>query len=312
MTGLVAVAVGVMIFAASYLALTACRRAAMRRRMNAYAPVAAKSSARARVDRDSLVDAFERLLGRLGVRRRVVAVTERAAVDVKAGVLVLLDLGLALVAFAFVATRASTGAALLAGLVGGALPWIALVVKGQRRSRAFENQLPEVLDTLSASLRAGHGFDAALQTVATDVAEPAAREFRRVVTEVHLGRSLEDALSDLGDRIRSTDLKFVLDAIVIQRQVGGSLAELFELVAETVRSREQFRWKVRALTGMVRMSANVLTALPFATALLLTLVNHEYMSALWTTPAGFVLVGVAVTMLTVGSLVLRRIGSVKC
>ena len=143
--------------------------------------------------------------------------------------------------------------------------------KGLRRSRAFEQQLPEILDTLAASLRAGHGFDHGLQTVATDVGEPAGREFRRVVAEVHLGRSLEDALAELGRRIRSADLQFVLDAIAIQRQVGGSLAELFELVATTVRAREQFRRNLRAITGQVRISANVLTGLPIVAAVLLTL-----------------------------------------
>jgi tight adherence protein B len=311
MTALVAVAVGSMIFAAVFLVLTAVRRASMRRRMNAYAPVAMRRSVRTSIDRDSIVDAFERQLEQLGLRRRVVSVTERAGTDVSPGALVLLDTAAALVVFAFAATRMGTGTALLLGLLTGVLPWLVLVTKGQRRSRAFENQLPEVLDTLSASLRAGHGFDAALQTVATDVAEPAAREFRRVVAEVHLGRSLEDALGDLGDRIHSKDLKFVLDAIVIQRQVGGSLAELFELVSETVRSREQFRRKVRALTGMVRASANVLTFLPFVAAFLLTVINRSYMRPLWTTTGGHVMCAVALGMMTLGTISLRRIGTVK-
>ncbi len=150
--------------------------------------------------------------------------------------------------------------------------------EGAQALACVRAQLPEILDTLAASLRAGHGFDHGLQTVATDVGEPAGREFRRVIAEVHLGRSLEDALADLGQRIRSEDLQFVLDAIAIQRQVGGSLAELFELVATTVRAREQFRRNLRAITGQVRISANVLTGLPVVAAVLLTLVNpglHE-------------------------------------
>ena len=128
--------------------------------------------------------------------------------------------------------RASASRSLRRSSARVVAPWVVLHVKAPlRRSRAFERQLPEILDTLAASLRAGHGFDHGLQTVATDVGEPAGREFRRVVAEVHLGRSLEDALAELGRRIRSADLQFVLDAIAIQRQVGGSLAELFELVA---------------------------------------------------------------------------------
>ncbi len=229
MNVLVAIAVGVLIFAAALMIMTAYRRIVMRRRMNAYAP-SAKRAVRPNVDRGTIMAGFERQLERLGLHQKIVAVLERAGIDASAGAVVVLDLLAGVIAYALMATRSGFLAALLVGVGVGALPWVVLVVKGMHRSRAFENQLPEVLDTLSASLRAGHGFDAALQTVANDLAEPAAREFRRVLTEVHLGRSLEDSLSDLGERIRSEDLKFVLDAIVIQRQVGGSLAELFELV----------------------------------------------------------------------------------
>jgi len=309
-SAIVAIAVGILIFAAAFLALTAFRRAAVRRRMQAYAPTA-KRTVRTSIDRGTLAAGFERQLERFGVHRRVVAVTDRAGIDVSPGAVVILDVVAAIVAFALTAMHTSTFRAVLIGVGVGVLPWVVLHVKGVHRSRAFENQLPEVLDTLSASLRAGHGFDAALQTVANDLAEPAAREFRRVLTEVHLGRSLEDSLSDLGQRIRSHDLKFVLDAILIQRQVGGSLAELFELVSETVRSREQFRRKVRALTGMVRASANVLTVLPFVAAVGLTLINPNYMRPLWTTTGGHAMVAIALVMMTLGTITLRRIGTVK-
>ena len=310
MNVLVAIAVGVLIFAAALMIMTAYRRIVMRRRMNAYAP-STKRAVRPSVDRGTIMAGFERQLERLGLHQKIVAVLERAGIDASAGAVVVLDLLAGVIAYALMATRSGFLAALLVGVGVGALPWVVLVVKGMHRSRAFENQLPEVLDTLSASLRAGHGFDAALQTVANDLAEPAAREFRRVLTEVHLGRSLEDSLSDLGERIRSEDLKFVIDAIVIQRQVGGSLAELFELVSETVRSREQFRRKVRALTGMVRASANVLTCLPFVAAIGLTLINPTYMNPLWTTTAGHAMVAVGLVMMTFGTITLRRIGTVK-
>ena len=310
MSAIVAIAVGILIFAAAFLALTAFRRAAMRRRMHAYAPTA-KRTVRTSIDRGAVMAGFDRQLERFGLHRRVVAVIERAGLDVSPGALVILDVVAAIVAFTLSSMHTSTFRAVLVGVGVAVLPWVVLHVKGVHRSRAFENQLPEVLDTLSASLRAGHGFDAALQTVANDLAEPAAREFRRVLTEVHLGRSLEDSLSDLGERIRSHDLKFVLDAILIQRQVGGSLAELFELVSETVRSREQFRRKVRALTGMVRASANVLTVLPFVAAVGLTLINPNYMRPLWTTTGGHAMVAIALVMMTLGTITLRRIGTVK-
>ncbi len=311
MTALVAIAVGILVFGAALLAMTARRRAIVRRRMSPYVPARSRTAPRVAVDRAELVGGVERVLERFGLHRHVVGAVDRAGIDVRPGVIAFVDVAFALVAFVFLAGKSGAGAAVLGGLVALALPWLGLAVAGARRSRAFENQLPEVLDALAASLRAGHGFDSALQTVATDVAEPASREFRRVVAEVHLGRSLDDALADLGGRIRSEDLKFVLDAITIQRQIGGSLAELFELVAETVRSREQFRRKVKALTGMVRTSANVLTALPFAAALLLTSLNHDYMRPLWSTNGGHLMVAVGLGMMILGTITLRRIGTVK-
>jgi tight adherence protein B len=307
----VALAVGVLVFGAALLAMTARRRASVLRRMSPYVPARDRKAIRVSVDRGELVGRVERLLERFGVHRKVTAAIDRAGFDLRPGVLACADAAVGAVAFVFFAGRSGVGAAVVAALVALALPWVVLGIAGARRSRAFENQLPEVLDALAASLRAGHGFDTALQTVATDVAEPASREFRRVVAEVHLGRSLDDALADLGKRIRSADLKFVLDAITIQRQIGGSLAELFELVAETVRSREQFRRKVKALTGMVRTSANVLTALPFAAALLLTSLNHDYMRPLWTTNGGHLMVGIGLGMMILGTITLRRIGTVK-
>jgi tight adherence protein B len=253
----------------------------------------------------------EKVLTRLRLHGRIALQIERAGFDMSPGTAVSLIGALALGVFALLLGSRGIAPSLLCAAVVAVAPWIVLQVLALRRSRAFERQLPEVLDTLAASLRAGHGFDHGLQSVATDVAEPAAREFGRVVAEVHLGRSLEDALMSLSDRIKSADLRFVLDAVAIQRQVGGSLAELFELVATTVRAREQFRRNLRAITGMVRTSANVLTFLPFAAAVLLTLVNPTYMAPLWHSSSGHVMSLVALGMVLAGSVVLRRVGAVK-
>jgi tight adherence protein B len=136
--------------------------------------------------------------------------------------------------------------------------------------------------------------------MADEIGEPAGSEFRRVVAETNLGRPLDAALRDLGARVYSKDLIFVLDSITIQRQVGGSLAELFELVSETVREREQFRRKLRAIT-----------ALPLVAALGLTVANHSYEAPLFTTSAGRMLSLITISMMLVGGVILRRIGSVK-
>jgi tight adherence protein B len=122
---------------------------------------------------------------------------------------------------------------------------------------------------------------------------------------------MDDALERMAERIGSKDLEFVLMSVRIQRQVGGSLAGLFETVAETVRERQQFRRKVHALTAMARVSAYVLLALPFFTAGAITLINPGYLSPLFTTDKGNALLLLGLVGMALGGVVLRRISNVK-
>ena len=137
-------------------------------------------------------------------------------------------------------------------------------MKPRRASRsAFDAQLADILMAMASSLRVGLTFTHSMAVVVDDAQAPANEEFERVLNEVRLGRPMEDALASLANRIDSEELRFVLMSVVIQREVGGSLADLFETVSETVRERQHFRLKVKALTSMGRISAYILVALPF-------------------------------------------------
>jgi len=195
--------------------------------------------------------------------------------------------------------------------VGAALPFGYLKVKISRRLKAFENQLPDILLTLAASLKAGHSFKQGLQTVVDEGQPPASKEFSRVLAETQLGRPMDDALANMAHRVASKNLRFVLNAVTIQSQVGGSLAGLFDMVAETVRQRQQFARKIKGLTAMGRASAYVLVALPFVLALVITLINPEFMSPLYHTSTGQMLIFMALGLMTLGSLVLKKIVSFK-
>lgn len=296
---------------AALLTLLAPSRVSVRRHLEPYivsprsfdpAPVAVSRRAYALA---------EAVAGRLRIRGFLTRALARAGSDLPVGALVCLAAGVGVLGFLLGASAAGPGVGALLGVGAITASWLVLPARARRRERAFEHQLPEILDMLSASLRAGHSFDQALQVVSADIGQPAERELQRVVGEVQLGRALDDALLDLGDRVGSVDLAFVLAAITVQREVGGSLASLFELVADTVRAREQFRRKLRALTGMVRTSANVLTALPFVAALFITALDGSYMRPLWHSSSGHLLVAAALAMMTVGTAVLRRIGSVR-
>ena len=157
--------------------------------------------------------------------------------------------------------------------LGGLIPFGVAWYRMRKRLGRFETQLPDLLVTVAASLKAGHSFKQGLQAVVDEGAPPASSEFNRVLTETGLGRSMDDALSDMADRVGSDNFEFAITAVTIQRQVGGSLATLFDMVADTVRQRQQFARKIRSLTAMGRMSAYTLIGLPFFLALAISLLN---------------------------------------
>ena len=196
-------------------------------------------------------------------------------------------------------------------VVGGFIPYIFVWLKAKRRIRAFEDQLPDILITMAASLKAGHSFKQGLQSIVDEGQEPAAKELRRILTDTQLGRPMEEALNDTADRIGSKNFSFVITAVNIQRQVGGSLAGLFDMVADTVRDRQQFARKIRSLTAMGRMSAYTLVGLPFFIAGALTLLNPTYMAPLYNTSSGHILIVGGLTMMAFGSLILKKIVSFK-
>jgi tight adherence protein B len=212
--------------------------------------------------------------------------------------------------FAALTGRSTLGIMIALG-VGAAVPYVWVTFKARRRMLAFEDQLPDLLVTLAASLKAGHSFKQGIQTIVDEGQEPASTELSRVITDTRLGRPMDDALADTAERIGSKNFSFVITAVTIQRQVGGSLAGLFDMVADTVRQRQQFARKIRGLTAMGRASAYVLVALPFFIAFAITLLNPTYMEPLYNTSTGHMLIIVGLVMMAFGSLLLRKIVSFR-
>jgi tight adherence protein B len=255
-----------------------------------------------------LFHATENALGKFKPWRRLQRTLERADFPLRTVEFVYVMLGAGLLG-GLVAAGLTRSAPLIAlGLLGGAaLPYLFLAFKARQRVKAFENQLPDLLVTMAAGLKAGHSFRQALQSVVDEDQPPASKELKRVLTETRLGRPMDEALVDMAQRIGSKNFEFVITAVTIQRQVGGSLAGLFDMVADTVRNRQQFAKKIKGLTAMGRASAYVLVGLPFFVAIMLTLLNAEYMRPLWHTSTGHKLIILMLAMIGFGSLVLRKI-----
>jgi tight adherence protein B len=181
-----------------------------------------------------------------------------------------------------------------------------LRARADRRRAQFADQLGDVLQLLSGSLRAGYGLLQALDAVAVEGEPPSSEEFRRLVVEAQLGRDLSEALRASADRMASDDFGWVVGAIEIHREVGGDLADVLDNVAATIRERAQLRRQVRALSAEGRISAYILVALPVLMALVLQLINPGYLTPL-TRGGGLVLAGVGVGLMVLGSLWLKRI-----
>jgi len=219
-------------------------------------------------------------------------------------------LGAASGIFALTLAAGSTRSALPFALLAAVSPHCLLRLRAVRRAKAFDQQLPDILDMLVGSLTVGHSFDQSLRAVADGAAEPAASEFKHALGEIRLGRPSRAALAEVATRLRSGDLPFVLTAVDLQQQVGGSLAGLLQMVADTVRERQQFRRKVKALTGMGRASAAALIALPFLAAIGLSIMQPTYMQPMWQTTTGRELVVGALVLMALGSFILKRIVSI--
>ena len=178
---------------------------------------------------------------------------------------------------------------LLIAFLAGLIPYFWMVRSLRKRGQALVDQLADTLSILATSLRAGYSFLQALDTVSKEIGEPSAGEFQRVVAEIRLGRPIDDAMTAMAQRVGSDDLKWAVIAINVQRQVGGNLAEVLDIVAATVRERAYIRRQVNVLSAEGRISVAILACLPLGIMLYISVVNADYIKPLFTTPVGLIL-----------------------
>ncbi len=200
---------------------------------------------------------------------------------------------------------------LAVGIVCAFAPVVYLLGAKHKRIVMIEQQLPDALDLMARAMTAGHAFPSALQMVGSEMPEPIAAEFRIVFDEINYGISAQEALVNLTVRVPSTDLSYFVIAVLIQRETGGNLAELLGNISELIRARLKLLGTVRVLSAEGRLSAWILTLLPFALGFVLQLVNPKFLSVLWTDPMGLKMVGIALLMMVVGIFAMWRIIKIR-
>jgi tight adherence protein B len=260
----------------------------------------------------SEVPALHHLLMRWSRARRLREFLAQAGMKVKPGKLLLLSMVLALCAFLSVQHfYQNTILVVLAGIGGLLAPFVFVSFKRSRRLRAFEKNFPEAIDLLGRAVRAGHSFTTGLEMIATELAEPVAGEFRTTFEEQNFGLPLRDALLNLSERVPLIDVRFFVTALLIQKETGGNLAEILDNLSHVVRDRFRILGEVRIRTAQGRLTAAILMALPPFMALMLRVVNPDYVNLLFTDAWGPYMLGGAAILQVIGSAMLWKIVNIE-
>ena len=256
---------------------------------------------------DHAVQAAERGLERRNMSVRVNAALEAAGINLRPAEFLVIVISLALTTFAvgLIANGAATGL-LLAGATG-IMARLFVTMRSNRRRAKFGDQLNDTLQLLAGSLRAGYGMMQAIDSVAQEAPEPTAHEFRRLVVEARLGRDMTAALQAMAARLNNVDFEWVVQAILIHREVGGDLAEVLDTVAGTIRERNSIRRQIKALSAEGKLSGIILSIIPPAVGVLIAAINPGYMNPLFTTTPGRLALAVGLLLMIMGGLWMRKL-----
>ena len=249
----------------------------------------------------------ERAFSDTGIFARIRATLARSDWTLSPGEFIAVSFAASALGVLVGAISSSPPLAVLLGVLGLVLPFLLVTRAVNKRRADFEEQLPDVLDLLAASLESGAGIAAALELVIAEAPDPAATEFARVLTATRLGATLVDGLADMAERLGSRDLLYTVQAISVQQRTGGKLAEVLGIVADFMRSRAELRREIKALTAEGRLSAYILGGLPFAIAGFISIVNPDYLDPLYTTLPGLAMLVGAGTLMLVSFFFMARI-----
>ncbi len=261
-----------------------------------------------RVQENRRLPWLQDLLASTGPGERLALYVRASGMQTSAAELLLLSLllaGIGLGMPVLIGRPPILGAALALALA--VLPWWRVASMRKKRVERFEFLFPEALDMMGRAMRAGHAFPTAVKMCGDEMAEPMGKDFRQLSDEMNYGVPVAEALQNLAQRVPLPDVSYFVVAVLIQRESGGNLAELLDSISQILRARLKLLGEVRTLSAEGRLSAIILTALPFCVAMVVNLTNPKFMSVLWTDPVGLKVVGGALLLMVLGMLWMRKI-----
>lgn len=260
----------------------------------------------------SCIEAIAKALGRLQQGRRIELLMQQADWPIRGTEFeaILLLWGGLVGLITFLVTL--KGAMFFAGALAGILMGLALLgLRIRRRRKKFTNQLGDMLTMVANALRAGFSFMQAFELISREMDAPMGREVQLVVNEVNLGNTLESALDNMQRRVASPDFELVVTAVLIQRQVGGDLASIFDTISETIAERVRMRREVMALTAQGRASGIVVACVPIALGIFLYIVNPTYLQPLLETDIGHMFIAGSIVSECIGMFIIRKIVDIQ-
>jgi len=255
---------------------------------------------------------LNKILLRIPGPQRLDRFLQQANAQYRLGVFILLTIILALTGFfaGVLITGNYTLSIVIAPALAG-IPFFYLCQKKKKRMEKFQRQLPEGLELIARSLKAGHSFPSGMKLAADEFDDPLGPEFDETLNEINFGVSVPDALKNLTDRIDCPDLKFFVISVILQRETGGNLAEIIESLSYIIRERFKLYGKVKILAAEGKLSAIILVALPFLIMIVLRFINPDYINTLLSEPAGRIMSGIAACMMVMGILVMKKMVNIK-
>jgi len=255
---------------------------------------------------------LNKILLRIPGPQRLDRFLQQANAQYRLGVFILLTIILALTGFfaGVLITGNYTLSIVIAPALAG-IPFFYLCQKKKKRMEKFQRQLPEGLELIARSLKAGHSFPSGMKLAADEFDDPLGPEFDETLNEINFGVSVPDALKNLTDRIDCPDLKFFVISVILQRETGGNLAEIIESLSYIIRERFKLYGKVKILAAEGKLSAIILVAIPFLLIIILRFINPDYINTLLSEPAGRIMSGIAACMMVMGILVMKKMVNIK-
>ena len=205
----------------------------------------------------------------------------------------------------------NTSFALLGLLLGAFLPSLFVYRQKLKRAEMLSEEIGESLTGMSNSLRAGYSFQQAMDLIARETQGPLGKEYRRTLREINLGVTTDQALQNLVKRVNNEDMELMISTVLIQRSIGGNLAEIFDKIAETIRQRIRMKGEIRVLTAQGRFSSWVLGAMPIVLLVVISMMNPEYIKMFFETPLGWGLLAYAAISEVIGFILIKKVTNIE-